>query len=100
LTDEFLEDAAAVLVALKLVEAGAGRSEEHYFSGARSRGRGIDGRREGFTGVHGDHTAELRLDFGRGGADGVHGADALAQELSELGVVGALVFSAQDEMNA
>ena len=43
---------------------------------------------------------KLRLDLLRGRADGVDGLDARAEQIGELGVVGVLVFAAEDEVNA
>ena len=36
--DEFLENAAAMFVAFKLIKAGAGRSKQHYFAGVGGSG--------------------------------------------------------------
>ena len=98
--DKFLEDAAAVLVAFKLVEAGAGGRQQDHFAGVRGSGGRADGVVQRFAGVEWDHAAQLRLDFGGGGADGVDGAHARAQQRRELGVVGVLVFAAENEVNA
>ncbi len=43
LVDQFLEDAAAVLVAFELVEAGAGGREQHHFAGMGGGSCGADG---------------------------------------------------------
>ena len=96
---QLLEDAAAVFVAFELVEAGAGGGEQDDVAGMGGGGDGADGLVEGFAGVDRDHAAELRLDFGGGGADGVDGLDARAKQIGELGVVGVLVFAAEDEVN-
>ena len=98
--DEMLEGAAAMPGVFELVETGAGRSEENDFAGASGVGGGVDGFVEGFAGVKGDDAAEVGLDFGSGGADGVDGTDAFAQQRGEEGVVRAFVFAAEDEVNA
>ncbi len=89
-----------MFVAFELVEAGAGRGKQHDFAGMSGGGGGADGFVEGFAGVECDDAAQLRLDLGGGRADGVDGLDALAQQFEKLGVVGVLVFAAEDEVNA
>ena len=48
----------------------------------------------------GDDAAQLRLDFVRGRADGVDGAHPFAQQRRKRRVVGALVFAAENQVNA
>ena len=72
LVDEFLEDTAAMFVAFELVEAGAGGGEQDGVAGVSGGCDGADSLGEGLAGVDGDHAAQLRLDFGGGGADGVN----------------------------
>ena len=55
-----------MFVAFELVEAGAGGSEQDGVAGTGGGGDGADSLVEGFAGVDGDDTAELRLDFGGG----------------------------------
>ena len=81
LVDQFFEDAAAMFVAFELVEAGAGGGEQDDVAGMGGGGDGADGLVEGFAGVDRDDSAQLRLDFGGGGADGVDGADACAEQI-------------------
>ena len=58
-----LEDAAAVFVVFKLVEAGAGGGEQDHVARTRGGGGGADGFVERFAGVDGDDAAQLGLDF-------------------------------------
>ncbi len=56
---EFLKDAAAMLIILELIEAGAGRGKQHDFAGLRLRGGSLNGASQGFTGMHRHGAAKL-----------------------------------------
>ena len=64
--DEFLENAAAMFVAFKLVKAGAGGGQQHDFTWAGGAGGGEDRFVQRYAGVNGDNAAQVRLDLGGG----------------------------------
>src|SRR5690349_22714852 len=97
---KLFEDAAAVLVILKLVEAGAGGSEQDNIAGARGVSGGFDGAVEG-SGLLDGHTAsDLLFDFVRGGANQKREDGFFPQWGLQHGIVAAFVFSTQNNQDA
>src|ERR1039457_2851464 len=88
---KILEDSATLLVVFELVVAGAGRRQQYHVTRTRSSDSGAHCVFQRFAGVEGDDAAQLRLDFGSCGADGVHRTHALPQEWGEQRVVRAFV---------
>ena len=96
--DDLFEDLAAVFVALELVEAGAGRSEQDNVSRLRGGVGFADGVLERL-GVNDFGTFDLRFDLGRRRSDRVDALHALFQQVIEHGVVAAFVFPAENEVD-
>lgn len=90
--------------AVELVEGGAGGGEEDGVAGLGFGGGGLEGVAQGFGVADGDvgweRGGQLTLDLFGGGTDGVDGSGALAEEWGEGGIVAALVFAAEDEVDA
>ena len=95
---QFLEDPAAMLVAFKLVKAGASRRQHYNFAsprrGSRRAHRVLSVSRTGF-----EPAPRMRLDLRHRQAM-VTARAPLTQQLRELGVIGVLVLAAQDQVNA
>ena len=97
--DDFLEDAASVFVALELVEAGAGGSEQDDVSGFRGGCGAANGVVEGFGVEDFGRALDVGFDLGGGCADGVDALDAVAEQVVEDGVVAAFVLAAEDQVD-
>src|ERR1035438_4045816 len=69
LVDDLFEEPAAVLVALELVEAGAGGRQQQGVAGHGMRVGMGDGRFDGPGGDQRDRALKLPGDLGRGGSD-------------------------------
>src|SRR5215472_926309 len=93
------KDAAAVLVVVKLVEAGAGRRQQHDIA----RGGGLKGLADraldGAGAQQGRRSLDLRGDLIGGGADQVGAPGAGTQQRVEDRVVAALVLASQDNVD-
>src|SRR5690242_19271157 len=100
LPDELLENPAAMLVILKLVEAGAGGSEQDDVAGLGGVSGGLDGAVQSAGAFDGDAAANLLLDLVRRSADQERQYGPLAQRLAQCGVVTALVFAAENDQDA
>src|ERR1019366_4101331 len=90
------EELATMLVALELVEAGAGGRQQHGIAGHGMRVGISDG---GFDGLGGDqrHSAlKLVGDLGSGGPNQQSGVRLGGQRLAQGGVFQALVLAAED----
>jgi hypothetical protein len=72
LTDQIFEDAATLFVVLKLVEAGASRSEKHDVAGARGVGSDFDGAFQRTGALDGHASGDLCFDFFRCRANQQH----------------------------
>src|SRR5580704_1301160 len=88
-TDELLEDASAVLVIFKLVEARAGGRQQHGVAGLRAPRGCLHGARQRPRALHGDDAAKLRFDLVRRAADEQRQARMAAQRLAQNLVVAA-----------
>src|SRR5271170_3693959 len=84
---ELLEDAAAMLVILKLIKAGAGRRQQNHISGTRGFSGGLDSLLQRFAGDDRNDTADMRFDFGGCRPDGVDRLDPLAKQVGKIGVI-------------
>ena len=69
LLDELLEHAATMFIIFKLVEAGAGRREQHDIAGLRGARGDFDGAVERAGTFDSDAAGDLAFDFLRCGAD-------------------------------
>ena len=98
--NEFLEDMSAMLVILKLVEAGAGRSENHDVARLGGMCGDLHGAVQGDGAFDGHAAGDLLFDFVRGGANQQSKNGFFAQGLLQDGVVAALVFSAENDQDA
>src|ERR1022692_4982010 len=93
---DLVEDLATVLVALELVEAGAGGRQQHGVAGHGVRVGISDG---GFDGLGRDQRhGALKLvgDLGSGGSNQQGGVRLGGQRLSQSGVFQTLILSAED----
>ena len=95
-----MKNSAAVLVALELVEAGAGGREQHGVAGRGMREGMGDGGFDGLRGHQRDSAVKLVGDLGRGGSDQQGGVRLGGERFAERGVVEALVFAAEDHPEA
>src|SRR6266403_5334686 len=77
------ENSSPVLIVLELIETGTGRSQQHDVSSGGDRCRAPQRGLQGL-GVINLNSPNLRLDFFRGGADGVDTLDPLLQQPVEL----------------
>ena len=94
-----LEDSSPLFVVFKLVEAGAGRRQQHHIAGYRLAGRLVDRRLERAGANDPGDSGDLAFDLFRRRADGVNRLDPRPQQSIQLGVVGVLVFAAQDQVD-
>src|ERR1035437_3145072 len=99
LANQVLEDPSAVFIAVKLIEAGTGRSQQHYiartggFAGALDR---VLERPDAYD----LSSSHLRLNLCRCRADGVHPLHSLFEQCIQHAVVAALVLATKNEVNA
>src|SRR5208337_1186267 len=99
-SDELLEDPSALLVILELVEAGAGRGQNHDISGLRGV-RGDFHRAVQRGGAFYGHAAgDLLFNFVRSRANQERKNGFFSERLLQEGVVAALVFPAQNNQDA
>ena len=94
----FFKDFAPVLIVTELVEAGAGRGQQHDVSDGSGR-RGASQRSFKRLRVVDFHAFDLGLDLFRGRADGIDALDPLPQQFVELGVVAVFVLAAQNQVD-
>ena len=94
--DELLENASAMLVILKLVEARAGRSQQNRVAGLRALGGDFHGARHRSRALDGNDAAKLRFDLVRGAADQQHHARVPPQRIAQDRVIAAFVLAAQN----
>src|SRR5579871_3123998 len=97
---EFLEDAAAMFVILKLVEAGAGGGEQNDVAGVRRAGGKLDSAIERAGAFNGDAAGKLAFDFVGSGADEERENRLFAERLLKRGVIAAFVLAAKDDESA
>src|SRR5947207_6500401 len=88
-----------MLIVFKLVEAGAGRREQHYVTRPRQSMRTFDGIVERLARQNLNSRPDLRTDFLRCGTDRVYALHALTQERVHQRVVAVFVFASENEMD-
>src|SRR5262245_61559204 len=98
--DQFFEDAAAMLVVLKLVEASAGRRKQNDITWASSVGRRLNGVLEGFGALNCDASRNLLFDLVSGCADQEGEDSLLTQRLPQQRVIAAFVLTSEDNQDA
>ncbi len=95
-----LEDPSPVFVVFKLVEAGAGRRQQNHISRHRLAAAACSTAASSVpAGTTWRDPPDLPFDLFRRRADGVDRFDPLLQQSMELGVVGVLIFAAENEVN-
>src|ERR1035437_787095 len=99
LANQIFEDPSAVFVAVKLIEAGTGRSQQHYIGLTGRFTRALD------CGLQRPDACDLgslrlRLDLSGSRADGVHALHSLLEQRIQHTVVAALVLAAKNQVNA
>ena len=87
-----------MFVALKLIEAGAGRSKKDHIARRGGFAGQLDSVFQSFRMFDFGSTLNLRFDLGGRGPYGVHALDALPQQLVENGVVAALILAAENQV--
>ena len=99
LADELFEDASALLVILKLVEARAGGRQQNGVAGLRASAGDFHGARQRLRALDGNDAGELRFDLVRRAADQQRHARVAAQRLAKNRVVAAFVLAAQNHQH-
>src|SRR5208337_3318869 len=92
------EHSAAVLVALELIEAGAGWSQKNDIARRGGFTGAPDGVFQSFRMFHFGSTLNLRFDLGGRGPYRVHALHSLPQQVAEHGVVAALILAAENQV--
>src|SRR5580704_11116081 len=95
--DQLFEDLPALLVILKLIEAGAGRGEQYDIAGTGVRRCFSDCARERAAGNQADRAFEMRCNFVGGRADQEHGVGLGAETLAHDCVVAAFIGAAEND---
>src|ERR1700687_1728515 len=93
LANEVFEAPSTVFVTVKLIEAGTGRSQQHYIAGTGGLASALD------RGLKRPHACDLgslrlRLDLGGRRTDGVHALHPLLEQRIQHAVIAALVLAA------
>src|SRR3989442_1429807 len=96
---QFFEDFAPVLVISKLVEAGAGGSQQHDISRLGTCACPLNGTVQRFRMNNLGRFPDPRFNLVCCCADGIDALYSLAQKIVEDGVVAAFVFSSQNKMD-
>src|SRR6202521_1321548 len=99
LMHQVFEDAAAVFVVLKLIEAGACRGEEHHVAGPRCMRSNFHGALDRSGALDGHAAGDLFFNFFRSRADEQRKNSLLTQRSLQHGVIAAFVFPAQNDQN-
>src|SRR5262249_21257622 len=97
---EVLKHPAAVLVVLKLIEAGTSRRQQDDITGASDLRGALDSPLERLSLVDGDATCDLRLDFRCGRSDQQRKDAFFAQKRLKRRVVAALISAPENDENA
>ena len=88
-----------MFVALKLIEAGAGRSQQNNVARHSGLAGAPDGVFQSFRMIDFGSALNLRFDLGGCGSYRVHALDALPQQVVEHCVVAALILAAENQVN-
>src|SRR5664280_779038 len=99
LANQIFENPSAVLVAVKLIEAGASWSQQHYIARTGRFTRAL------YCGLERPDACDLspsrlRLDFCGGCANGIEALHSLFEQRIQHTVVAALVLAAKNEVDA
>src|SRR5256884_272885 len=100
LMHQFFEDAAAVFVVLKLIEAGACRGQEHDVAGPRCVRGNLHGVLDRPGVLDGHAAGDLFFNFFRGRADQQRKNGLLTQRPLQHGVIAAFIFPAQNDQDS
>src|ERR1700750_3144146 len=100
LIDDLSKGPAAMFVVFELIEAGAGRSQQHNIAGNRGRPCFAHGCVDRSGSHHLHDSLKFALNLFRGRTNRINSRDAFAKERTEKRVVRILVLAAEDEVNA
>src|SRR5664280_1267426 len=98
LANQIFENPSAVLVAVKLIEAGASWSQQHYIARTGRFTRAL------YCGLERPDACDLspsrlRLDLGGGRTNGIDALHSLLEQRIQHTVIAAFVFAAKNEVN-
>src|SRR6266481_8560881 len=92
------EHLTAMFVALKLIKAGASRSQKNHVTRDGSFARAADSVFQSLRMIDFGSALNLRFDLGGRGPDGVHALHPLSQQFMEHGIVAALILAAENQV--
>ena len=98
--DKVFEDAAAVFVILKLIEAGTSWGKQDNITGTRGLRSGFHSALDGAGAFDGHASGDLRFDLVRGGANQERENRFLAQRVLQHGVITTFVFATKKDQDS